>query len=511
MAAEMDADILIIGSGAGGGTLARALAPWGLSILVLERGDYLPREKENWDAQTLFNTDRYHTSEQWFDGQDRPFTPVTGYQVGGNTKFYGAAILRRRTGDFSVRRHKDGETVPWPLGYDDFAPYYQQAETWYFAHGEAGIDPTEPPRDAYPYPPLFQEARMQSIRDALSRQGLHPFPLPMAIHRDDGHPGSSPCIRCNTCDGFPCLLHAKGDAETCGMTPALAYPNVRLVTRTRAIRLVSSEEGHITAVEAEGPDGARRFQARTYVLAAGAVNSAALLLRSASDHYPKGLANSSGQVGRNYMCHLNSACIAIDPAHDNPTVFQKTLAINDFYEHSGLPDFPFPLGHIQNLGKVTPDILLAQRPYFPKALCTWVSRHSVDWWLTTEDLPHPDNRVTLKADQSIQLSYRSNNETAHYRLRQHWKSILHQIGFPWVFFQRMGINAVAHQVGTLRFGDDPAQSVFNRDCRSHELDNLYVADASFMPSISAVNPSLTIMANALRVAEILRHHLAVKT
>ena len=505
----MDADVIIIGSGAGGGTLARALAPHGLSVLILERGDYLPREPANWIAETVFNTHRYHTDEQWLDGAGKSFTPVTGYHVGGNTKFYGAAILRRRLADFRVRRHVDGSTLAWPIGYDELAPFYAQAEAWYFAHGEAGTDPTEPPRAAYPFPPMTHEPRILGICEALKTFGLHPFALPLALQRYDDRPESSPCIRCSTCDGFPCQRHAKGDAEVCGVAPALAHPNVRLLTGTRVVRLVAGADRRIAALEAEGPEGARRYQARAYVLAAGAVNSAALLLRSGDDAHPNGLANASGQVGRNYMCHLNSACIAIDPRHENPTVFQKTLAINDYYEDSGDPDFPYPLGHVQNLGKVTPEILRAQRPYFPPALCRWVARHSVDWWLTTEDLADPDNRVTLAADRTIQLHYRPNNEAAHRRLLARWRAVLHQLGFPLVFFQRMDIRAVAHQAGTLRFGADPAQSVFDPDCRSHELDNLYVADASFMPSISAVNPSLTIMANALRVSDILRHRLAV--
>ena len=504
----LDADVIIIGSGAGGGTLARALAPSGLSVLILERGDYLPQEPANWDAETVFNTSRYHTDEEWLDSAGKRFKPVTGYHVGGNTKFYGAAILRRRLGDFRVRSHVDGETPAWPIGYEDLAPYYAQAESWYFAHGEAGADPNEPPRAAYPYPPMKHEPRIQGIHDALRALGLHPFALPLALQRSDEHPERSLCIRCNTCDGFPCRLHAKGDAEVCGVAPALTYSNVRLLTGTQVTRLVAGPDERISALEAEGPDGARRYRARVYVLAAGAVNSAALLLRSGNDDQPNGMANASGQVGRNYMCHLNSACIAIDPWCDNPTVFQKTIAINDFYDQSGNPDFPYPLGHIQNLGKVTPEILRAERPHLPRSLCHWVARHSVDWWLTTEDLPDPHNRVTLTKDQAIQLHYRPNNETAHRQLRARWKKVLHKLGFPLVFFQRMDISAVAHQAGTLRFGYDPQQSVFDPTCRSHEIDNLYVADASFMPSIAAVNPSLTVMANALRVAEILRGRLA---
>lgn len=506
--AGFDCDVLIIGSGAGGGTLARALAPSGLSLLILERGDYLPQEAANWDAETVFNSNRYHTDEQWLDGTGKPFKPVTGYHVGGNTKFYGAAVLRRRLADFEPRRHIDGTTPAWPIGYAELEPHYAQAESWYFAHGEAGVDPTEAPREAYPYPPLRHEPRIQGIYDALREAGLHPFTLPLALHRDENDPGRSPCIRCDTCDGFPCRLHAKGDAEVCGVAPALAHPNVRLLTRTRVQRLICGPERHILAVEAAGADGARRYRARAYVLAAGAVNSAALLLRSSDDDHPNGLANRSDQVGRNYMCHLNSACIAIDPWRHNPTVFQKTIAVNDYYNQSGDGGFSYPLGHIQNLGKVTPAILRAERPYIPRWLCRWVANHSVDWWLTTEDLPDSNNRVTLTSDQRIQIHYVPNNEAEHRRLRDRWKSVLHGLGFDLVFFERMDISAVAHQAGTLRFGHDPTKSVFDATCRSHDIDNLYVVDASFMPSISAVNPSLTIMANALRVSEILRRRLA---
>ncbi len=506
--AGMDCDVLIIGSGAGGATLARALAPSGWSVLILERGDYLPQEPANWNAEAVFNTDRYHTDEQWLDGAGRPFKPVTGYHVGGNTKFYGAAILRRRLADFAPRRHIDGSTPGWPIGYAELAPHYALAESWYFAHGEAGADPIEAPRESYPYPPMWHEPRIQGIHDALRAQGLHPFTLPLALRRDDGDPAHSPCIRCNTCDGFPCRLHAKGDAEVCAVAPALRHANVRLLTRTRVQRLRTGPDRRILGAEAEGADGTRCYRARIYVLAAGAVNSAALLLRSSDDRHPAGLANASGQVGRHYMCHLNSACIAIDPWRRNPTVFQKTLAVNDYYDRSGEADFPYPLGHIQNLGKVTPAILHAQRPYIPGWLCRWAADHSVDWWLTTEDLPDPDNRVTLAQDRRIQVHYVPNNEAEHHRLRCRWKSVLHTLGFPLVFFQRMDISAVAHQAGTLRFGHDPAQSVLDATCRSHDIDNLFVVDASFMPSISAVNPSLTIMANALRVADVLRHRLA---
>lgn len=498
----MDFDLIIIGSGAGGGTLARALAPSGLSILILERGLYLPREKDNWDAQTLFRSHRYHTTEQWRDRTGALFYPGTGYHVGGNTKFYGAAVLRRRESDFTARRHADGESAGWPISYGDLQPHYETAEAWYYTHGLKGADPTEPARNEYPYPPMAHEPYIAAIAADLVRLGLHPFPLPLAINRLADALPESPCIRCDTCDGFPCLMHAKGDSEVSAVRPALSYGNVRLQTGTRVRRLVTDPTGkRVVALEADGPAGPERLTARIFVLSAGAVNSAALLLMSGNETHPSGLANASGLVGRNYMCHLNTVCIAVDPRRPNRTVFQKTIGCNDFYQQSGDADFPYPLGHVQNLGKLTPAILKAQRPKLPQWLATWMAHHSCDWWLSTEDLADPENRVTVDPDGVIRVSYRPNNVTAHQRLVGHWRAILRRLGYPFIFTQRMGIEAVAHQVGTARFGADPHTSVLDPHCRAHEVDNLYVVDAAFMPSIAAVNPSLTIMANAIRVAE----------
>jgi choline dehydrogenase-like flavoprotein len=276
-----------------------------------------------------------------------------------------------------------------------------------------------------------------------------------------------------------------------------------MLTGHRVRRLIHGKNGK-TVESVETDQGS--FTARLVVLAAGAVNSAALLLASASEKYPSGLANHSDQVGRNYMCHLNSACMAIKPGRENRSIFQKTLALNDFYEDSGDPDYPYPLGHIQGLGKVTPALLHAQRPLMPIPISAWTASHSVDWWLTTEDLPDPDNRVTLDTDGNICLAWNPKNRESHRRLCQKWREILQKAGFMGVFFQAMDISATAHQVGTCRFGEDPADNVLDPHCKAHDLDNLYVVDASFMPSISAVNPSLTIMANALRVsAHIIQH------
>ncbi|MBP7614292.1 MAG: GMC family oxidoreductase [Steroidobacteraceae bacterium] len=497
----MDADVIIIGTGAGGGTLARALAPSGLKLLLIERGDFLPREKDNWRAVAVFGQHRYHNAEPWIDREGTPFRPVTGYHVRGNTKLYGAAVLRRRESDFGSVQHAAGRTIAWPISYTDLAPFYDTAEKWYFAHGLRGEDPTEPPGGAFPNPPVSHEPAIEGVFSRLQRIGLHPFHLPLALHLNEADMNASPCIRCETCDGFPCLVHAKGDAEICGVRPALAHPNVTLNTNLKVERLATSNDGHrVTTVHCTRDGGKESFAARVVVLAAGAVNSAAVLLSSASDAHPRGLANGSGQVGRNYMCHINSVMLGLAPWRANPTVFQKTIGVNDFYRESGDAGFPWPLGHVQLLGKVTGKVLAAQRPRLPRRLAQWSGRHSVDWWLTTEDLASPDNRVTLSEEGRIRLSYTPNNLEAHARLLTRWRAILRRIGYPLLFTQTLGIDAVAHQVGTARFGSDPATSVLDPYCRAHQLDNLYVVDGSFMPSIAAVNPSLTIMAQALRVA-----------
>ncbi len=506
----MDADIIIIGTGAGGGTLARALAGNGLKILLLERGDFLPRAKSNWDPEAVFHRHLYHTGERWLDRNGAPFRPVTGYHVGGNTKLYGAAILRRRERDFSALHHADGDTVAWPIRYADLAPFYDRAETWYFAHGQRGEDPTEPPASGpFPYPPVSHEPEIDAVFRRLQACGLHPFHLPLAVHLDEAHRSASPCIRCDTCDGFPCLVQAKGDAENSAVRPALGDSNVRLKTGLRITRLQSSPDGRkIVAVQGEGQQGPESFTARVVVLAAGAVNSAALLLASGSSAHPRGLANGSDQVGRNYMCHLNSVMLALSPWRGHSITFQKTIGVNDYYHGSGDPEFPYPLGHVQLLGKVTGAVLKAERPALPRPVADWFGRHSVDWWLTTEDLARSDNRVTLSGSGQIRLSYTPNNVEAHSRLLAAWRSVLRRIGFPVIFSQRIGIEGVAHQVGTARFGTDPAHSVLDPYCRAHEVDNLFVVDGSFMPSIAAVNPSLTIMAQAQRVAEHLKVRLA---
>ncbi|HXB43743.1 MAG TPA: GMC family oxidoreductase, partial [Puia sp.] len=420
-------DIIIIGTGAGGGTLVHSLSNSGKKILVLERGTYLPREKENWDSIAVFHQDRYHTNEVWKTDEDKDLHPQTGYWVGGNTKVYGAALFRLREKNFEGVTHPYGVTPEWPLKYKDYEPYYTEAEKLFNVHGQMGEDPTEPYRSGeYPNPPVSHEPRIQELCDELKLKGYHPFRLPIGVRLNENDKLNSPCIRCDTCDGFPCMIHAKADSDINCVRPSLSNDaNITLVTEMKATKLITDGSGkRIVSVEAERGEEKFSFTADIFVVAAGAVNSAVLLLRSFNEKHPDGLANSSGMVGRNLMKHNNSAMLAIS-TKPNPTKFQKTLAVNDFYW--GDEDFRFPMGHVQLMGKSNKDQLSPDAPLLtPGLVLEEMASHSVDWWFTGEDFPLADNRVTIK-DNQIYLKYTQTNMEGFNRLHQKWESILKEV------------------------------------------------------------------------------------
>lgn len=501
-------DIIIIGAGAGGGTVAYALAPTGKRILLIERGDYLPREKENWSPDAIFTERRYQADDTWLDAQEQPFNPETYYVVGGNTKLYGAALQRMRQEDFGEIHHVDGISPAWPFPYDELEPYYTRAESLFKIHGQRGEDPTEPPMSAeYPFPAFPHEPRIQAIADQLAQQGLHPLHLTLSLDRDTHNPQNSACIRCDTCDPYPCLVDAKCDAQTACVDPALQYDNVTLLTNTYVTRLLTTPDGRqVSEVEIQTNQGLETLSADTVVVSCGAINSAALLLRSSSDRHPQGLANSSDQVGRNLMKHNHSALIAISP-QPNPTVFQKTLCIHDYYFNGPLQDYP--LGQIQLTGKAKWQRLKKMAPAdLPQNWLEYLAQHSVDWWVTTEDLPRPDNRVTLTSEGTIKIDFTPNNVKPHAELISLLEQHLKDLGFYLFWHKHMELAVAWHQVGTCRLGVDPATSVLDLYCRTHDVENLYVVDASFFPSMGAMNPTLTIVANAFRVADHLKSTLA---
>jgi choline dehydrogenase-like flavoprotein len=515
-------DVIIIGTGAGGGTLAYHLAQTGKRILVLERGDYLPREPANWSAAEVFVNNRYVSPDRWTDDKGNGFQPQIHYYVGGATKLYGAALYRLRAEDFGEIRHHDGISPAWPISYVDMEPYYTQAEQLYQVHGVHGEDPTEPPVSApYAHPPVSHEPRIQQLSDDLAAAGYHPFHAPCGIMLNEPNMAYSTCVRCPTCDGFPCLVHAKADADVVAIRPALRSSNVVMLTNAEAVRLETNPSGNtVTEVVVDHEGQEERYRGDIVVVACGAANSAKLLLASANHAHPGGLANGSDQVGRNYMFHDSQAVLALSK-EPNPTRFQKTLGVNDFYFRG--PDFDYPLGNIQMVGKSSGDMYRGERPLETKLAPTWTLRdvadHAVDFWLSTEDLPSPDNRVTLNRDGSIRLRYVQTNPTAAKRLYGQLKSMLgimrmHEghLGHRWAYMKNdIPVAGVAHQAGTCRFGTDPATSVLDVNCRAHELDNLYVVDTSFFPSIGAVNPGLTAMANALRVGDHLRQRMGART
>jgi choline dehydrogenase-like flavoprotein len=516
----MDAyDVIIIGSGAGGGTLARHLAPSGKRILLLERGDWLPREPQNWSAADVFVDNRYVSPDTWYDGADKPFQPQVHYCVGGATKLYGAALYRFRKEDFGELRHHDGISPAWPITYEEMEPYYTKAEHLYQVHGSRGEDPTEPPASApYPFPAVSHEPRIAQLAEDFAAAGLHPFHAPCGVMLDEGNMPYSACVRCSTCDGFPCLVHAKSDAEVLGVRPALEHENVTLLTNAAAVKLNTNPAGTaVTEVVVERDGGQETHAADIIVISAGAANTAKLLLSSASDTHPNGLANGSDQVGRNYMFHNSQAVLAISK-EPNPTVFQKTLGVNDYYFAS--EEWEFPMGNIQMVGKSVADMYRGEKPLMTKLAPTFslaeVATHAIDFWLSTEDLPQSENRVSVDGDGKVTLNYKSSNDTARDRLFEQLRSLLARLGMHehhliprWAYLEnKIPVAGVAHQAGTTRFGSEPASSVLNTDCRAHELDNLYVVDTSFFPSISAVNPALTAMANAVRVGDHLLERLS---
>ena len=566
-------DAIIIGTGAGGGPLALTLARAGKRILILERGPFLPQEKLNWSTSAVFMANRYHTRETWQDKDGKPLHPQQAYFVGGQTKVYGAALFRMRAEDFGVIQHKGGISPAWPISYADLEPFYTQAEELFHVHGDLGTapsvpggygsswDPTEPFHSKpYPHPAFSNEPRMAAIEADVRKLGVNTFPIPLGLKLNEGDPEASKCIRCDTCDGYPCLVHAKSDADINCIRQILPLPNITLMTNTRAIRLISNSTGTaVIAVEVEHsgkqlhePDsitpekGIATYSANLFCLCAGAINSAVLLLASAGDRHPTGLANESDQVGRNFMYHQADAILALG-TQSNADSYTKTWGTNDFYLKDPDPAYPFPLGQVQPIGSFHHEMMKGDAPPLtPGFVLEKMKQHAVPWWLTTEDLPDPNNRVTLEnstpsteglspspslagphaADDTdptqsgnqnttvsiappgrIRLSYTPNNVESFARLQSRWLDVLKRAGHAETsmplhayFKKRIPLEGVGHQNGTCRMGLDPATSVLDANCKAHSLDNLYIVDASCFPSASAVNPSLTIIANALRIA-----------
>jgi choline dehydrogenase-like flavoprotein len=501
-------DIIIIGTGSGGSTIAYKLAPTGKKILILERGGFIPKEKENWDPHEVVTNGRYRANEHWYDQDDKPFKPFIHYNVGGNSKMYGAALFRFRESDFKEVRHHGGISPAWPFEYETLENYYEQAEKLYSAHGKRGIDPSEPYAfSEYPLPPLPYEPLIRDLEGKLKQLGLQPFPLPMGVKLPQDYTQSDAPVILENFDGFPDPTDSKADGQVSALRPALRNKNVTLMPNAYVERLVTEPSGEKVIEAIAIINGEKiRFGADLFIVACGAVNSAALFLRSVSENYPAGLANSSDQVGRNLMLHHNG-CLVAFTKKKNDCVFQKSLGLADFYHKAD--DSELPLGEIQLMGRNDPDTIkwLAE-DLFPGKTYSELKEMTIDFWLTSEDLPSAENRVTLKNDGSIKIFYKRTNYTAYEKLKEKLKEIFTKLGeidddykdTKWSGYD-LDVSGMSHQNGTLRFGHDPKTSVLNLNCRTHDLNNLYVVDASFFPSCGAFNPALTIAANALRVGD----------
>ena len=490
-------NVIVIGSGAGGGTLAGQLARSGKTVLILDRGGSMPLVDQNVADVDLFRKDRYHPGEQWFGTDGDPFSPQTVYALGGNTKIWGGVLERMREREFSGLPLQDGLSPSWEISYADLAPYYERAEALYRVHGKAGLDPTEPTRSGdYAFGPKPLEPFMQELRSSLQRQGTHPYDLPISWSESQTDP--------------------SGDAEIFGVEVARQDPNICVRERARVRRLHVNPSGtEVRGVEAEIDGNQWLFSADVVVLAAGAINTPELLLRSATEHHSRGLSNGSDQVGRNLMKPQLTSVIQL-AAEPNSGRYGRSLGINDFYW--GDQNVSFPLGSVATGGGVLQDALFAESPpvlsLVTKLMPTFgleqLAARSVAWWAMSAVRPDPHNRVTLRGNH-LQIHYLPNNREAHDRLVYRWIDTLKQVEndpdchvvkpAPTHPRGEAPLTVMGSVCGTCRMGSNPATSVVDLQGRSHELSNLFIADASIFPSCPAVGFGLTVIANALRIGD----------
>ncbi|HXW19147.1 MAG TPA: GMC family oxidoreductase [Roseiarcus sp.] len=501
MNSASEVDVVVIGSGMGGASFAAGLAPSGARIVILERGERLLDSPETRDPRAIFQRGFFRPKETWYDGVGEPFNPGNYYYVGGNTKLYGAVLIRYRAEDFRPIRYAEGATPGWPFAYEELEPWYGRAEALYQARGRLGDDPSEPSHSTpYPFPPVPDESAIAAVRERLKRVGLHPFSLPLGVDI------ARWLDRAKTpWDAFPDTDSGKMDAETCGLKAALAHDNVTLLTGARAARLETDAAGKkIVGVLYEKNGETLRLRPRAVALAAGAVNSALILLASANGATPNGLANRSDQVGRNFMNHNSSAALAIDPFMTNDSIYQKTIGLNDFYLSDGRGGPP--LGNVQLLGKVSGPILKSQLRQMPERALAALARRAVDFYFMSEDLPSPESRVRLDGTRVV-LDWRPSNMAAQNGLIARMREMLKAAGFPIVLVKPFDRRTPSHQCGTIRMGADPARAAVDPECRAFDHPNLYIVDASVLPTSAAVNPALTVAALALRAAEHMRKEL----
>lgn len=482
----------------GGATVAAGLAGSGAKVMILEKGERLLDSPETRDARAIFQRGHFRPKEMWLDKDRKSFNPGNYHVVGGNTKFYGAVLFRYRSQDFEALEFPGGGVSPaWPFPYEELEPWYCRAEQLYQVRGTTDEDPTEPFHSrGYAFKPVPDEPAIAKVRERLRAVGLHPSSLPLGVDIERW------LARAQTpFDAYPDTLTGKMDAESCGLAAALKDPNIELVTGADVCRLETDQANRIATVVYLHKGEEKRISPKLVILAAGAVRSSTLLLSCADGRNSNGLANSSDQVGRNFMNHNATFMLAIDPRTVNDSVYQKTIHFNDFYFDDGKGSGP--LGQVQLLGRVTAPILKTRVPLAPEFLLSAMSRRSVDWYLVSEDLPRPESRVRLDGRQII-LDWHFSNMQAHETLVARVKERMRAAGYPIILSQLVDGRLPSHQCGTTRIGTDPATSVSDPWCRSFDHRNLFIMDAGFLPTSAAVNPSLTVAAQALRVADHIR-------
>ena len=503
-------DCIVVGSGAAGATLASELTKQGKWVLLLERGGQLPLEEQNIQGVDLFKKTKYHPpNEKWFGPDGDPFSPQTAYALGGNTKIWGAVLQRMREREFGEVRLQEGISPSWPFEYDEIEPYYELAENLFQVHGKSGIDLTDPPRkNKYRYKPREPERFLERLREDLLRNNCHPYELPISW--------SDTVDRKEEEEDYPsCSFFTRGDAQLFGLYSS-KREQLELKTNAKVIRLHVNPTGRaVKGVEVDIAGDLWLFSGDIVVLAAGAINTPIILLNSKTIKHPNGLANNSGLVGRNLM-NLQMTCILQRAREDNSGSFKKSYGINDYYW--GDKNVNYPLGHIQSGGGVLQDALFAESPpvlsliskLIPEFGIKRLASRSISWWAMTEVLPEPENRVFLLGNK-VRINYLHNNLEAHDRLVYRWLDTLKSVESDvktTVVTQTpthprglAPLSVVGYSCGTCKMGDDPLTSVVDRNCKCHELDNLFIADASIFPSSSSIGNGLTIIALALRLAE----------
>ncbi|AGT11285.1 GMC oxidoreductase [Paracoccus aminophilus] len=507
-----DWDVIVIGTGIGGGLAARRLAELGLSVLMIEKGKDLGDTPSGLPMTSAQTAEERLDAGAWpsplvahLDNRRVELEGVIGAAVGGTSLYYAATLERPERHDLDDLPERPHPTGGWPVGYGELAPYFERAERYFHISGET--DPLDPQAPALPYPARALSSTDQTICDSLRRDGLHPYQTHMAARFLPG---------CENCFGRRCAKRCKMDGRTAGVLPALETGRVALLDRCEVVEITAGDQVSAITCRREGEEFT--LSARAYVVAAGGLGTPALLARSRSESWPAGIGNRHDVLGRNLMFHL-SEIVAIWPGKgaDRDDGESRSISFRDLYYGNGQR-----FGLIQSMGLTAGygEVLFALQnrfdvsrlralrplrqalriPALAAAKLLGPARLFVG---VLEDLPYADNRLIAgdPGSDRLEFSYRISPELQNRRaafrqaMRKAFRANRH------IFMGNSPQLNFAHPCGTARFGEDPKTSVLDRDCRVHGVSNLYVADSSFMPTSNGVNPSLTIAANALRVAE----------